>query len=94
MPTEEEDENLRYAVARDEQERASDDKPPTVKRLWWQMKSERFESDWESRKLFEHKADALALIWRSRASDVHHKHYTFHLVKVTRTPATVPAWLP
>jgi hypothetical protein len=64
---------IRYAVARDSK----------GERMWWQVKEENFRSSWDTRKLFERKSSALAVLWRHRDID-HHDNYKHVLVKVVR----------
>ena len=68
---------VRYAVARDEVQR------PDRKREWWQLRSDKFDSDWWERRTWERKASALAVLWKYRDQD-HTGHYKFTLFKVTR----------
>lgn len=68
---------IRYAVARDEVQR------PERPRQWWQLKSEKFDTEWWERRTFERKASALAIIWKHRDQD-HMGSYKFTLFRVVR----------
>jgi hypothetical protein len=79
-----EDNNIRFAVARDEPGAGGRD----ARRHWWQDKKDIFEPDWDTRKLFTRPASALAIIWRFRDSDAgYNNRFKFTLVRVRRRAA-------
>lgn len=68
---------VRYAVARDNVQTAG------RKREWWQLRADKFDTEWWERRTFERKASALAVIWKYRDQDSQ-GNYKYTLFKVVR----------
>jgi hypothetical protein len=81
MPTE-----IRYAVSRRVRNPKKQGLPETD---WWQLQRDEFRSNWDTRKLFERTASALAVIWKHRDMD-NTDCYKYTLHRVTRKTRTSP----